>query len=95
MRDGQEVVIGGLITTVKHHVTARGKKMAFCALDTLEGPIEITIFNDLFEQKSHLLVPDAQPVDHAAQRGSVHPGPACGPDAADLRVGGNDAEGGH
>ncbi len=59
LRDGQDIVIGGLLTTVKNHVTARGKRMAFCALDTLEGPIEVTVFNDLFEQKGHLLVPDA------------------------------------
>jgi len=59
LRDGAEVVVGGLIGNVKHHFTARGnKKMAFITLETLEGPCEITVFPDLFEQKGGLVVSD-------------------------------------
>jgi DNA polymerase-3 subunit alpha len=58
LREGQEVVIGGLVVTVKYHVTARGAKMAFMTLETLEGPCEITVFSDLFEQKAGLVVQD-------------------------------------
>jgi DNA polymerase-3 subunit alpha len=57
-RDGQEVVVGGIITNVKHHITAKGKKMAFLALDTLEGGVEITVFSELYEQRAGLLVQD-------------------------------------
>lgn len=59
LREGQEVVIGGMILNVKHHVTQRGKKMAFVTVDTLEGSLEVTVFSDLYEQKAELLVPDA------------------------------------
>ena len=58
-REGQDVVVGGLISHVKHHVTAKsGKKMAFLTIETLEGPCEITVFNDVFEHRAGLLVPD-------------------------------------
>ena len=59
MRDGTDVVVGGLIGTVKQHITQRGnKKMAFITLETLEGPCEITVFPDLYEQKAGLIVSD-------------------------------------
>jgi DNA polymerase-3 subunit alpha len=60
LRDGQEIVIGGLVSSVKQYITQRGnKKMAFVSLDTLEGPLEVTVFADLYEQKGNLLLPDA------------------------------------
>lgn len=59
LRDGTEVVVGGLIGNVKQHITARGnKKMAFVTLETLEGACEITVFPDLYEQRRGLLVTD-------------------------------------
>jgi len=58
LREGQEVVIGGLVAHVKTYITGRGK-MAFLTLETLEGSCEVTVFSDLFEQKADLLDPDA------------------------------------
>lgn len=58
LREGQEVVVGGMITAAKHHITAKGSKMAFIAIETLEGPCEITVFSDTFEQRAGLLVQD-------------------------------------
>jgi DNA polymerase-3 subunit alpha len=58
LREGQEVVIGGLIANAKHYVTAKGSKMAFITVETLEGPCEITVFADVFEQRAGLLVQD-------------------------------------
>ena len=58
LREGQEVVVGGLVVAVKYHVTARGAKMAFMTVETLEGPCEITVFSDLFEQRAGLIVQD-------------------------------------
>jgi len=58
LREGQEVVVGGMISAVKHHVTSRGNRMAFVTLDTLEGPCEITVFSDLFEKRAGLVVED-------------------------------------
>ncbi len=58
MRDGQEVVVGGMISAVKLHTTSKGKRMAFITLDTLEGPCELTVFSDIFEERAGLLVND-------------------------------------
>jgi len=58
LREGQEVVVGGLIVNVKHHMTARGARMAFMTVETLEGPCEITVFSDVFERRAGLIVPD-------------------------------------
>lgn len=58
LREGQEVVVGGLVVGVKYHLTSRGQKMAFMTLDTIEGPCEITVFSDLFEQRAGLIVQD-------------------------------------
>jgi len=58
LREGQEVVVGGLITNVKIHITAKGAKMAFITVETLEGPCEITVFSDTFEQRAGLILQD-------------------------------------
>jgi DNA polymerase-3 subunit alpha len=58
MKDGTEVVVGGLINTIKNYTTSKGKRMAFVTLDTLEGPCEITVFSDTYEQCAGLLVQD-------------------------------------
>ena len=58
LRDGQEVTVGGQISNVKHHITSRGNKMAFVTLDTLEGPVEVTVFSDTFEEHAGLIVQD-------------------------------------
>jgi DNA polymerase-3 subunit alpha len=48
----------GMITQVKIHLTSKGDKMAFLTLDTLEGPLEVTVFSDLYAEKSGLLQQD-------------------------------------
>jgi DNA polymerase III subunit alpha len=56
--DGQEVTVGGLVSTVKHHVTPRGKRMGFVTLETLENPCEVVVFSDIYELTAEFLVPD-------------------------------------
>jgi DNA polymerase III subunit alpha len=58
LRDGQEVVLGGLLTNVKFHITAKGKKMAFITVGTLDVPMEVTVFTDTYEESGHLLLAD-------------------------------------
>jgi DNA polymerase-3 subunit alpha len=43
---------------VKTHLTKKGDKMAFMTLDTLEGPMEVTVFSDIYAAKSGLLMPN-------------------------------------
>ncbi len=58
LREGQEVIIGGIITIVKHHITTKGSKMAFITIETLDGSAEVTVFADVFEQRAGLVVQD-------------------------------------
>ncbi|MCL4216362.1 MAG: DNA polymerase III subunit alpha, partial [Candidatus Hydrogenedentes bacterium] len=58
MREGTDVVVGGLLSTVKHYTTNKGKRMAWITLETLEGPCEVTVFPELYEKRGGLLVED-------------------------------------
>jgi DNA polymerase-3 subunit alpha len=62
MPDGADVVLGGILSNVKRHVSTRGrskgKTMAFVTLDTLAGPCEITVFSETYEARATLLAPD-------------------------------------
>ncbi len=58
LKEGEEVTIAGLVSTVRVISTKKGTKMAFLRLETLLGPSEVTIFSDLYEQKSPMLVAD-------------------------------------
>ncbi|MBI2423223.1 MAG: DNA polymerase III subunit alpha [Candidatus Hydrogenedentes bacterium] len=57
-QEGELVYLGGMLSTVKVHVTKKNARMAFVTLDTYEGPVEITVFSDTFEQKAGLLQTD-------------------------------------
>lgn len=50
LRDGMDVTVGGIITSVRSVVDRKGKPMAFVALEDFEGPIEAVVFSDVFEK---------------------------------------------
>ena len=58
LREGQEVTVGGIITGSRIVVTSRGRKMAFVTLETLDGPCEVTVFSDLYEEHAGMFVTD-------------------------------------
>ena len=58
LKEGEEVSIAGLVSTVRVISTKKGSKMAFLRIETLQGPAEVTVFSDLYEQKGALLVAD-------------------------------------
>ncbi len=50
LTDGQAVVIGGIITAVRHHITKKNnEKMAFITVEDMSGPISVTIFPSVFK----------------------------------------------
>lgn len=51
-------IAGGMISSVRLFNTSKGDKMAFLMMDTLEGPLEVTVFSDLYAEKSALLQQD-------------------------------------
>ena len=58
LREGEEVTVAGIITGVRKINTKKGGRMAFLAIETLQGTVEITVFTDLFEKRSALLETD-------------------------------------
>ena len=48
--DYKQVDIGGKIIKVKSHTMKNGKPMCFLTLDTIGGKVDVTLFNDTFEQ---------------------------------------------
>ncbi|HEX2948544.1 MAG TPA: DNA polymerase III subunit alpha, partial [Armatimonadota bacterium] len=58
-REGDEVVIGGILTSVKPYTTKTGKLMCFLTLDDLTGSIEITAFADTYDKYNQYIQSDA------------------------------------
>ena len=50
VKDGQIVVVGGMVTDKKVIFTKSNKKMAFLTLEDIKGTMEIVIFPNLYEQ---------------------------------------------
>lgn len=57
--DGQNVIIGGLVTTVRTIVTKSGTKMAFVGLEDKTGETEIIVFPKTYERIAASLSQDA------------------------------------
>ena len=57
-KEGDEANVCGMITEAKKHYNRKGDAMAFLTLETMQGPCEMTVFSDLYEQKKNLLEQD-------------------------------------
>jgi DNA polymerase-3 subunit alpha len=58
-RDGEVVVVGGIVGSLKQMTTKRGDPMAFVALEDLTGAVEVVAFNSVYAASRDLLVSDA------------------------------------
>ncbi|MBK1719661.1 DNA polymerase III subunit alpha [Thiocystis violacea] len=56
-RDREKRTVSGLVVSVRHGKTPRGR-MGSVVLDDRTGRIEATVFSDLYDQVRHQLVPD-------------------------------------
>ncbi len=59
VREGQNVTVGGIVTTLRLHVQRDGRPMAFLEIEDFDGSIELLAFGDAFEKFKHLLALDA------------------------------------
>jgi len=59
LRDGAEVSVGGIITSLKRTTTRNGQAMAFLTLEDLTGTCEVVIFPKTYEGAHYLLKKDA------------------------------------
>ncbi len=56
--NNQQVVVAGMISTVKHLVTKTGKPMAFFLLEDLVSSIEVVVFSSVYEKARQSLEND-------------------------------------
>jgi DNA polymerase-3 subunit alpha len=63
VKDKSPVTIGGLITTVKPYVSAKGT-MAFLTIEDFSGSIELLAFSEPYEKYGALLVEDSMVLVH-------------------------------
>jgi DNA polymerase-3 subunit alpha len=58
-RDGETVVVGGIVASLKQMTTKKGDPMAFVGLEDVTGSVEVVAFNSTYAAARELLVPDA------------------------------------
>ena len=58
-RDGEEVVIGGVITKIKFNLDKKGKRMAFATIEDFIGVTEVVIFSDSLEKAKEVIQSDS------------------------------------
>ncbi|MDR5695781.1 MAG: DNA polymerase III subunit alpha [Armatimonadota bacterium] len=64
LRDGAEVSVGGIITSLKRTTTRNGQAMAFLTLEDLTGTCEVIVFPKIYEGAHYLLKKDALVLIH-------------------------------
>ncbi len=58
-RDGETVLVGGLVASQRTTTTKRGEPMAFVQLEDVTGSVEVVVFNSTYATARELLVADA------------------------------------
>jgi DNA polymerase-3 subunit alpha len=57
-RDGETVIVGGIVSEVKHTTTKRGEPLVFLTLDDPTGTTEVVVFNATYAQARDLCASD-------------------------------------
>jgi len=55
LANGSEVILGGIITTLRLITTRNGKRMAFAGLEDLKGRVEVVVFPDVYSKEASLV----------------------------------------
>jgi DNA polymerase-3 subunit alpha len=58
-RDGETVVVAGIVSSLKQMTTKKGDPMAFVGLEDVTGAVEVVAFNSTYAAARDLFVPDA------------------------------------
>ena len=58
LRDGEQVVLGGILTTGKQILTKKGEPMLFANIEDLTGSVEVIVFPRIFTKSRSLLEED-------------------------------------
>jgi DNA polymerase III subunit alpha len=57
-RDGEIVLVGGLVASLKQLTTKKGEPMVFATIEDLTGAVEVVAFNSVYAHARDLLVQD-------------------------------------
>ncbi len=57
-RDGEEVVLSGMIGDIKTKLDKKGKRMAFVGIEDITGRTELVVFSDVYEASRPALHPE-------------------------------------
>jgi DNA polymerase-3 subunit alpha len=57
-RDGEEVILSGMIEEIKTKIDKKGKRMAFVTIEDTSGRTELVVFADIFERSRAVLHPE-------------------------------------
>ncbi len=57
-RDGEIVVVGGIVSAIKQLTTKKGEPMVFVGLEDVTGSVEVVAFNSVYAQARDLIVQD-------------------------------------
>ncbi len=57
-RDGETVIVGGIVSSLRHLTTKRGDTMVFLRLEDMTGGIEAVVFNSTYEKARELCTTD-------------------------------------
>jgi len=58
-REGETVLVGGMVAGLRSTMTKKGEPMAFVQLEDLTGSVEVVVFNSTYAAARELLVEDA------------------------------------
>lgn len=58
LKDGEHVVVGGIINLIKRITTKSEKRMAFISLEDLDGRVEVIVFPGVFEKTQNSILLD-------------------------------------
>ncbi len=59
VREGKDVRLCGVVSSVKNHTTKRGDPMAYVQLEDLHGTVEIIVFPELYKSSGEHLIPES------------------------------------
>ncbi|MBL4848978.1 MAG: DNA polymerase III subunit alpha [Planctomycetes bacterium] len=58
-RNKSEVTVGGMITAIRHHMTQKGKQMAFVSIEDFTGTTDAVVFPSVYPDVRMLLIPES------------------------------------
>ncbi|HUT53459.1 MAG TPA: DNA polymerase III subunit alpha [bacterium] len=59
---GQEVLVGGMVTARKEHISKKKERMAFITVSDLKGSVEVVVFASVYREAVKYLEVEDQPV---------------------------------